>query len=139
MIAILDVEGPLRDWLKVHPDLAELSGQHVYLGAAQQSSTPIPYWLELSRMGGGPDLTASPLDLPLMTFHCYGRTRLQASQLAHALANILDIGTSNAPVVLPGLSILYSRVTLLLWQPDAIGAKDLPRYIVDATMCVKPA
>lgn len=137
-LAMLDVEGPLRDWLKAHPDLADLSGQHVYLGAAQRSSTPIPCWLEFSRMGGGPDLTASPLDLPLMTFHCYGRTRLQASQLAHALANILNIGTTNAPTALTGLTILYSRVTLLVWQPDAIGAADLPRYIVDTTMCVKP-
>ncbi len=137
-LAILDLEGPLRDWLKVHPDLAELTAQHVYLGAAQRSSTPIPTWLEFSRMGGGSDLTTTPLDNPLMTFHCYGRTRLLASQTAHALANILTIGITVPPVDLGPLTILQSRVTLVVWQPDPVGAKDLARYVVDAVMYVRP-
>jgi len=138
VISILDIEGPLRDWLKVHPDLAQLCGQHVYLGAAQRSSTPVDYWLEFSRMGGGPDLTTAPLDNPLMTFHNYGRTRLQASQQAHALANILSIGITTPPVDLGPLRIIQSRVTLLVWQPDVLAAKDIPRYVLDCTMCVAP-
>lgn len=131
---IVDVEGPIRDWL-----ISQLGGVKVYLGDAPPSKTPVPTWVIPVRIGGGPDLTAASLDMPLMSFHCYGRTRKLASDTAHTLANLITVDNVDRPPINIGpLTILYARVTLgPLWQPDVDAYKDIPRYVVDVTMTVR--
>lgn len=130
---MVDVEGPLRDWL-----ISMLPSTRVFLGDAQRSKTPIDTWLIPVRIGGGLDLTATPFDNPLMSFHCYGRTRKLASGLSVQVFNLLRVDGVDYPQIrLPALTILTSRPTLALWQPDQEGSVDIPRYIVDATMYVR--
>lgn len=136
-----EVEGPLRAWLRAQPGIAALTGggQHVYFAApdlpAGDARRP-DAWLTVRRIGGGPMPGNTPLDVPLVTFECWGRTKLAASRLAETLVNLLT--GLEGPTAMDTVVALSCRVTLWLFQPDpTLGS--FARVLVDASFVFRAA
>jgi len=130
-----EVEGPIKAWCKTVPSIADLTaaGRYVYFSAPDVAERPAQ-WLTIRRIGGAPLLGNTPLDQPLVTFQCYGRTRLLASQLAEAVANAIQ-AVEQTPMG-DTLVALQAQVTLWLFQPDPT-LDDFPRVVVDALLVVR--
>lgn len=129
----VDIEGPLRDWLRTQPDLlAFLGAPRVYIGIPNGVTFPL---VNLQRVGGGPDGSDTNVENPLIQVDCWGRTgsRPNAAALAALVASVF---ASQTRTPLPnGPVLLGARVTLgPLWRPDP--ANDAPRYQVDVQLTV---
>lgn len=134
-----DVEGPLRAWLRAHPDLADLTnnGQWVYFSAPDRSDVKPAQWLTLRRIGGGPTPGEVPMDDALITFGAYARSKGAAAILAARLVNIL--AAIQAPVTMGDIEALDAQVTLWAFQPDESIEPALPRVVVDAAILFRAA
>lgn len=126
-----EVEGPLRAWLKAHPSIAPLTGggRYVYFAAPDVREKPAA-WLTFRRIGGGPEVSETPIDAPLVSFNCWGRTKSAADTLAEALVNALQ--DVRQPTPMGEIVAMSARVTLWTFQPDPSLAT--PRVVVDAAM-----
>lgn len=136
-IAYVDTEGPVRDWLRQHPDLADLSGAHVYFGAPR-GANKIGSWITVRRIGGGPMAGTVNLDNPLFSLSCYGQDRQTAAQLASVVANIVTVdGFHRGVAQLPGgLEVIHGGVTLFAFVPDT-ELEGVARYVVDAALTIR--
>lgn len=139
----VDVEGPVRDWLKLQGTPA---ADRIYLRNPTRcpvdgSGNALAY-VTVARVGGAPEGGHARIDAPLMTFSCYARTGALASALAHALATIfesLPSGTSMPPMVFLGGSVELGPVQLADPDQPAAGWPSRARYVVDVAMRVRPA
>ena len=131
-----DVEGALKQWLKAQTPILDVIGdpKFVYFEAPDTSAAVRPAaWLTFARLGGAPPDSDIPQDIPLISFLCWGRTRLKAAQLAGALVTVLkSIGGPNGPAIMGASNELrcnVARIQLHRYQPDQNGTA---AYAVDA-------
>ncbi len=133
MIRYGDAAYLVKDWLLTLPSVTALvplptTGAAIFL--AMPSGAPNPVIL-INQVGGNPNARD---DLPLATtrlsFDVYGRTRAQASQIAHALIAELDALARYGSFSDGGMTLYHAQVAGSRWLPDPDS--DTPRYIVDA-------
>ena len=126
-----EVEGPLREWLRARPELAELtgSGRHVYFAAPDVKERP-PRWLTIQRVGGAPQDTDVPCDDALVAFHCFGRTKAQAAELAAALVGVLFAIKSRTPM--GTVVAVHALVNAWTFEPDPV--LEVPCFVVNAAI-----
>jgi len=131
MTAVLvDVEQPVRDWLRTM-NLTGV-GSRVYVGIPTGAAYPL---LDVQLLDGGIQPSATPLAVPLFTFSVWGDNRSQRGTVkdaAWALADLLqDVGAAT----LTGCVLLDAQVVLgpvPRFDPD--GA---PRYLLDAALTIR--
>lgn len=129
----VDVEGPLRDYLRTVSSLTTLVGQRIFLGIPSGGTT-LPF-IQLSRVGGGPD-ALTPLDHAEISFSCWGADKQEAGDLSAALVSVLESMVAGTELE-SGLKCGGASVLLWLWSPDTSTDKPGARYIVDARLTVK--
>jgi hypothetical protein len=95
--------------------------------------TPALPLLTVALISGGPDNGEAPLDRPRLTFSCWGKTKLEASDLYRDLVTWLRRLDS---VQLDSSTFCYGVTDIFAtWQPD--DEARLARYVVDATLTVR--
>lgn len=129
----VDVEGPLRDYLRTLTTLTDLVGQRIFLGVPS-SGTSFPF-IQMSRVGGGPD-SLTPLDNAEMSFSCWGADKAEAAEVAAALVSVLESLQAGTEIA-SGLKCGGASVLLWLWSPDTSTDKPTARYVLDARMSFK--
>lgn len=131
----VDVEGPVRAWLRADATVAAQAGTRVYIGTPKDvESIPGP-WVSLFLVSDVPDPEGqTPLSRALVQLDCYGATRQAASRLAYALVTAVEN-------LVPGtaldgtLTCQSATVTRNQWLPDT-SAPIQPRYSVDVEFMV---
>jgi hypothetical protein len=107
--------------------LPELAGRVFY--AVPKGNPTLPL-LTVAHISGGPDDGEAPLDVPRLTFSCWGKNKEDASNLRLALVGWLRSLNS---VMLDPTTFCYGVTGIFItWQPD----DQLARYVVDATFSV---
>lgn len=141
MARFFEVEGPIRDWAKGNPTIAPVVGSRVFFGVPtaynQQpaNSSAVYPFLVLYRSGGAPKGGPTPIDLPRITFDCWGDTKSQAANLA---ASVVDACEQLHGAAMGSLRAHTAEVVLgPFWQPDMESGK--PRYIVDVVFVMRAA
>lgn len=120
------VEMGVRDWLRTESSLVALVGGDSRRIDIDYSGDKASTHLTLFRAGGGPSRKV-PLDNAVLAFHCWGRGRGAALNLATELINVLNTRTEvalNDTAWLRGCTVESSN-----WLPDPTGQ---PRYVVIA-------
>lgn len=130
--SFVDSEDVVKEWL-LTTSVAPLVTNKIYL--AMPKGAPLPS-VTLSRVGGtsipGSDI---PLDAARISFHVWAANRPQAKSIKLALLNEIEsLGYQPEYVGSQG-RIKYGELLSDIWFPDPDD--DIPRYIVDATMCVQ--
>lgn len=130
----IDVEGPVRTWLRAHPDLASTFGARFFFGTPR-GGTSVP-WVTLSQASGIAN-PYTPEFLPLFQFSIWGnlKDRQVTQQAAYVLASVLETANEKTPMNLDGL-ILYGVIvtTWPMWAPDPDN--DRARYLIQARLTV---
>jgi hypothetical protein len=126
-----EVEGPVRDWLKAAPELADATGngRYVYFAAPDTRERPAT-WLTVARVGGAPQDTEVPLDDALIAFHCYGRSKQLAADLAATLVGLLF--AIKQPTPMGTVTALHAFVSAWTFEPDPV--LETPCVVVNAAM-----
>lgn len=132
MTAVLvDVERPVRDWLR-GVSLTDL-GARVYVGLPTEVTYPA---LDVLLLDGGIQPGEAPLAEALFTFSVWGdraTPRTTVSGVAWALASLLqatNYAVLDSTLVLMGARIVLGPVPR--FDPDGT-----PRYLLDAALTVK--
>lgn len=132
-LAVVDVEGGVRDWLRTRTDVQTAAGgQHVYFGIPDR--TPDRCCI-VSRVGGGEDTSEAPIDQALIQLDCRAETKALALTLAATCANELR-GIRTATVLKTGVVALGAVIESVIWLPDP---SDSPRYVVTAAVTARAA
>lgn len=104
-------------------------GGRVFYSLPESYALPV---LTVAQVSGGPQNTEAPIEQPRLTFSCWGKDKLDASDLRRALVGWLR---SLTDVQLDDTTWCYGVADIFAtWQPDDDAR--LARYVVDATFTV---
>jgi hypothetical protein len=133
-LTLADVEGAVKAWLTTTPVgnlVARGSSYNVFL--AMPTGSPLPS-VTLYRVGGAPDESVMPRDLPVIRFHCWAAHRPQAFTIAKALVEALEDLVMSGGYVVGGCQLRSAQTLLVRWHPDPTS--DVPRYFIEASFHV---
>ena len=119
-----DAEAGAKAWLGAH--LTTCSGRVFY---GMPDGTPTFPLTTVELVSGGPDDDEAPTEQPRLSFSCWGKTKLEASEVKRELVGLLHGLRSTQ---LDDTTFCYEVLfiaTQFLKDPDS----KLRRYVVDAT------
>lgn len=130
---MLDVEHAVRAWLRDLPELAPTLERRVFFGMPKSPSWPL---VIVSRIGGTVDTSDAPIDVPALSFACWGpdgnQSRAIAKDVAYGLRAAL-LGLVHGSPVGAGFASGPAVIDLgPLWLPDRDTGR--ARYMLDATL-----
>ena len=124
-----DVEEACRTYLRSK----NVAGQRVFFGVPKQN----PQWplVTVRLVGGGGDPGEAPLDVLVIQFACWGRTKDEAFQTVQEVRSALsDIQPETA---VAGTVLYGANTDIITFAPDP--SDDRPRYIVTTTVTARAA
>lgn len=125
-----DSEQAVRLWLRGITSVTALARIDFGAGTDYDPATDGAL-IVISQVGGTPD-AYTPLDVPLISFACWGAKKKTAADVKTALLGALH---SLTRTVTDAGVLLDATVTTALYAPDDTGT---PRYVVDALVTVRP-
>ena len=130
-VVFVDVEGAVRTWARANARIVAQVAARSFFGVPDGGQLPL---LTLRRVGGAPDAGEAPVDVALISFECWGRTKQEAAAVAAALKSAAESVAAGTPM---GADVICygASVELELWLPDP--KTDRPRYVVDVAFTVK--
>lgn len=124
-----DTESACRTFLRNN----NVANQRVFFGVPKEN--PIYPLVTVRRAGGGDDSSDAPLEIAVIQFSCWGRTKDEASQTVGQVRTALSSIRGEVTV---GSTIIYgATVDIITWAPDP--ADDRPRYIVTTSVTARAA
>lgn len=124
---------PLRDTLRGYAPITRIAAQRVFVGkGSRRLNQP---WLQIRRVGGGPDLT---YDEPVVQFNCYAPEHGEAN--AEALAAAVVTWLLNTPPhtrLADGLEYMGADEDAITTQDLPDPEDDTPRYVVTAPLSLR--
>ena len=130
----VDVEGPIRTWLRGHAQLIPVFGSRIFFGTPRGGTTTP--WITMTRVGGLPNLY-TPEDYPLIQMDVWGgiKDRAATAVAAYHLASVIESASEKAPyyvgpVMIPAVAVVgFPR-----WLPDVDS--DRARFVVQVRFIV---
>jgi len=132
MITYADTETTVKTWLlttSVAPLLLRPDGGYSIYNAMPAKS-PIPALVAFQVTGGPRSRKDLPEQQVRMQFDCWGKTRLQAGDIARALIAECEDCARTGGRVINGVYLGAAVTQTMRWLPEPDS--DTPRYIVDA-------
>lgn len=132
----LDVEGPVRTWVRSLTALTDLfptTPTNLQLQPTCFFGFPTDRALPVITMGqiGGPRLTGDhPQEDVDISFYIWGRTKAEASTIANALKSAIK---SLVSYTTEGVKLQSGIPSQPIFQPDTSTDPDTPRYVMDST------
>jgi len=119
-----DTEAGIVALLKNYSQVTNIVGTSVLFGVPRNNpSFPL---IVVRRLTGGEDTSDAPLDQAVLNIDCWGRSKLEASNLVNAVRSVF-FGV-RSPVEIAGVRIYVATVDSVVWQPDP--EDDRPRYVL---------
>lgn len=131
----VDVEGPVRSWLRAQTAVTTLATGGIYFGTP--TTTPSSPWVTLQLVNDVPDPNGqTPYTIALIQVDCYApkpSTKADAAALGAAVVTAFE--SLSAGTLLNSTTRAY-RASVRRWQflPDMASA--LPRYSIDVELAV---
>lgn len=130
-VVFVDVEGGVRTWARANARITGQVGARTFFGVPDGGQLPL---VTLKRAGGASDEGEAPLDVALISFECWGRTKQEAAAVAAAVKSAAESVAAGTPMGAE-MTCYGASVELDLWLPDP--RTDRPRYLVDVAFTVK--
>lgn len=133
-VALPDVEGGLRTWLRAQSEITTLVSTRVFFGLPADVVFPC---IVLRRVGGSDQTGEAPLDDALIQFDCWGagKNKVQAWAVAAAVRGVLRAMTPQ--LLAAGIWAYGASSSQPIWFPDAVD--DQARYVITATVTARAA
>lgn len=134
VIALPDVEGALRSWLRSQSEISAVVSTRVFFGVPDDTAFPL---ISLFRLGGTDQTGEAPLDDALIQFDCWGgiKNKAQAFQVANAVRGVLRAMTPQ--LLTPEVYGYGASPSAPFWSPDP--EDDRARYVVTASVTARAA
>lgn len=132
MIYYADTETVIKTYLlasTVAPLVKRADGGYSIYNA-MPSAAPVPAVISFQISGGPVQRKDLPEQQTLIQFDCWGKTRVQAGDIARAVIAELEWCGRTGGAVIGGVYLGTSTVQNMRWLPEPDS--DTPRYIVDA-------
>lgn len=139
-LTLIDAEATVKTWAKAETHIRGAVSDRVFYATPQENYDPPPgkspsAWVNLSLPTETHQADDLGLQLSLVQFDCWGRTKLLAAAAAlavQAAARQLSLG---APVVVGSAVIVFGDVQQKRWLPDP--TTNMPRYVVDVLFAIR--
>lgn len=132
MITYADTETVVKTWLltsSVAPLLLRLDGGYSIYNAMPPAA-PVPALIAWQVTGAPRPSKDLPEQSARIQFDCWGRTRMQAGEIARTLISELEWVAQSGGRIVGGVYFGTAVTQSMRWLPEPDS--DTPRYIVDA-------
>jgi hypothetical protein len=137
-LTLVDSEATARTWAKAETHInAAVSGRVFFSTPQSYGKTPADSWIVLSLVGETHQAGDLGLQLSLVQFDCWGKTKALAAAAALAVQTAARQISSGQPMTVGSAVITWADLNQRRWLPDP--TTNTARYVVDVQFAMHGA